>query len=128
MHRRGYSKEFPIPLFAKTTENAHRYLRRTKAQSKAAEDAKLVQNHRRVFFHLPYHPNDPKSSVIQRIWRDKVMYPPGKDALNQLKNHYDYKIPIDQLTIAYHRAPNLGNMFSVRKLHKRWGPNVSSFI
>jgi hypothetical protein len=56
------------------------------------------------------------------------MYPPGKEALNQLKNHDDYKIPIDQLTIAYHQAPNLGNMFSVRKLHKRWGPNVSSIL
>jgi hypothetical protein len=54
--RRGYPKDFLISLFAKATENAHRYLRCTMAQSKAAEDAKLIQNHRRVFFYLPYHP------------------------------------------------------------------------
>ena len=126
--RRGYTKTFLIPLFAKATENAKRHFRRTPAEFKSAEDAKLVRNHRRVFFHLPYHPNDTKSSVIQRHWRDNVMFPKGKTAFNQVRNHEDEKIPIDQLTIAYHRAPNLGNMFSVRKLHKRRGPSVSSFL
>jgi hypothetical protein len=52
----------------------------------------------------------------------------GKHHLNQIKNHEQQRIPIDQLTIAYSRATNFGNMFSVRKFQKKRGRNVSSFI
>ena len=30
---------------------------------------------RRVFLHLPYHPRDPSSKEVQRLWRDFVSYP-----------------------------------------------------
>jgi hypothetical protein len=56
------------------------------------------------------------------------MQPAGQCPLNQLANYNKSKIPIDQLTIAYSRPPNFGNVFSVRKFHKRWGPEVLSFI
>ena len=126
--RRGYSKEYLIPLFTKATENAKKHLRRTAAQLRAMEDTKLLEGYRRVFFHLQYHPNDPDSRIIQQTWRDTILQPAGKDHINQVKNMEDQRIPIDQLTIAYSRPPNFGNMFSVRKFHKKRGPNVSSFI
>ncbi len=37
-------------------------------------------------------------------------------------------IPVEQLTVAWHRPPNLGNLLSYRKLHNRTGLKVSSFI
>jgi hypothetical protein len=115
-------------LFAKANDNAQQHLRRTPEEFKAIQDKKLVQGSRRIFFHLQYHPNDPNSKVIQRVWREQVMEPAGQRPLNQLTNYDNNKIPIDQLTIAYSRPPNLGNMFSTRKFHKRRGPKVSSFI
>lgn len=126
--RRGYSKDYLLPLFAKANENAQQHLRRTPEEFKAIQDKKLVQGSRRIFFHLQYHPNDPNSKVIQRVWREQVMQPAGQRPLNQLTNYDNNKIPIDQLTIAYSRPPNFGNMFSTRKFHKRRGPKVSSFI
>ena len=126
--RRGYSKDFLIPLFKKAVENAHKHIRRSPQEFKAMQDRKLVQGYRRVFFHLQYHPNDPSSKIIQRVWRKQVMFPNGKRPLNELVNVEDQRIPIDQLTIAYSRAPNFGNLFSVRKFHMKRGPNVSSLI
>ena len=126
--RRGYSKDYLIPLFTKATENAKKHLRRTAAHLKAMEDAKLLKGYRRVFFHLQYHPNDPDSRIIQQTWKETILQPAGKDHINQVKNLEDQRIPIDQLTIAYSRPPNFGNMFSVRKFNKKRGPNVSSFI
>lgn len=126
--RRGYTKDYLIPLFEKANENAKQHLRRTKSQLKALEDKKLLEGYRRVFFHLQYHPNDPNSRAIQKTWRETVLQPAGQRHLNQFKNLEDQRIPIDQLTIAYSRPPNLGNMFSIRKFHKRRGPKVSSFI
>jgi hypothetical protein len=43
-------------------------------------------------------------------------------------NHRDEHIPIDRLAIAYHRAQNFGNLFSVLKIQKTPGPDVSSFL
>ena len=126
--RRGYSAETLIPLFCKANENALQHLRRTPEQLKQIEDRKLVQGYRRVFFHLQYHPNDPNSRVIQKVWKETILQPPGEIHINQIKNHEGERIPIDQLTIAYSRPPNFGNMFSVRKFNKKRGPNVSSFL
>jgi hypothetical protein len=126
--RRGYSKDQLTPLFTKAIENACQHFRRTPAELTALQDQKLVQGYRRVFFHLQYHPNDPDSKAIQRVWKEQVMEPSDKPRLNQVYNLQNHRIPIDQLTIAYSRPPNFGNMFSVRKFHKKRGPNVSSFI
>ena len=116
--RRGYEKEFLIPLFSKANDNAKQHLTRSRDEIKAREDKKLVEGYRRVFLHLKYHPNDPDSRTIQKIFRNTILHPPGKEHINQVRNHEDEKIPIDQLTIAYSRHHNLGNLFSVRKFHK----------
>ncbi len=45
-----------------------------------------------------------------------------------LTNQQGYDVPIERLTIAWHRPPNLGNLLSYRKLENRTGLNLSSFI
>ncbi len=124
----NYPPEVLIPLFEKAVENAKTYLRRTPAEHAWRKQLTADSSKRRVFLHLPYHPNDPTSKEIQRLWRHHVMTPPGDTPLNELVNFRGSKLPVDRLTIAYSRAPNLGNLFSVRKIHKHKGLPVSSFI
>jgi hypothetical protein len=77
---------------------------------------------------LPYHPDNPASYELQRLWRTLVFHPPGEAPLNSLTNREGEPTPIDQMVIAYSRAPNLGNMLSYRKICKRLGPKVSSYL
>jgi hypothetical protein len=46
----------------------------------------------------------------------------------RLTNEQGYSIPIKQLTIAWHRSPNLSNLLSYRKSHNSTGLKVWSFI
>jgi hypothetical protein len=71
-----------------------------------------------VFFHLQYHPSNPSASVIQQLWRTHVFTPPGATPLYLLKNREGHPVNIKKLTIAYSRAPNLGNLLSCRRLQR----------
>ena len=70
-----------------------------------------------VFFHLKYHPSNPPAGEIQKIWRNLVLTPPNATPLYNIRNRDGYPVNIKKLTIAYSRAPNLGNLLSCRKLH-----------
>ena len=72
--------------------------------------------HDQIFFHLPFHPSNPNSAAIQKIWRENIASPLEKPELKDLKNHWGHKIAISKLTVAYSRGPNLGNLLSCRKL------------
>ena len=124
----NYSSQALLPLFNKAIDNAKTYIA-TNDTTRALRKRKLeLAAKRRVFLHLPFHPNDPSSQEVQRLWRDFVSHPPGEAPLSTVPNDQGYPIPIDKLTIAYHRAPNFGNLFSVRKIQKQPGPRVSSFL
>ncbi len=69
-----------------------------------------------VFFHLKYHPANPPASMIQRMWRSHVLTPHRATPLYHLRNKDGCRVNIRKLTIAYNRAPNLGNLLSCRKL------------
>ena len=69
-----------------------------------------------VFFHLKYHPANPPASTIQRMWRRHVLTPHRATPLYHLRNKDGCRVNIRKLTIAYSRAPNLGNLLSCRKL------------
>jgi hypothetical protein len=79
-------------------------------------------------FHMTYHPQDMKSYEIQQIFQNTVLAPPYRTPLPELCNHRQHPIGIDQLLIAYHRTPNLGNLLSPRVLKASDGPLVSSFL
>ena len=81
----------------------------------------------RVYLNLPYDPDNPSSKVIHSLWRSHVSSPSGELPLNNMTNNVGVEIEVDQLTIAYHRKPNLGNLLSYRKIAKRAGSKVSSF-
>lgn len=125
--RRGYTPSRLIPLFVKARANAKSYLARSERGHALVREERKHAAKRRVFFHLKYHPQDPSSQEIQRLWRQHVANPPGRFPLATLENYQGAPVPIDQLTIAYSRHPNLRNIMSVRKLHNR-GREVSSFL
>jgi len=125
---RGHQQSTILPLFEKAISNAIKYLSQNEAYRQQQKAIRAKSSKRRVFFHLPYHPNNPPSSKIQKLWRDIVFEPRGKTPLNLLTNLGGHPIPIDQLTICYSRAPNLGNLLSYRKIGSRKGSKVSSFI
>ena len=113
-------------MFKKAFTNATKYLASTATEHKAAHFAQTEAAERQVYLHLLYHPENPPASAIQRLWREFIALPAGAKPLNKLENLDGEEIPIDQLIIANHRAPNLGNLFSYRKICQRSGPKVSS--
>lgn len=121
---RGHSLCDLLPLFLTAEQKAkHRIATRgrhiqmqTNPQTNPQNEG---QNKNDIFLHLNYHPNNPSASEIQVAWRTHVLSPPGKQSLSNLTNRDGYRIPIKKLTIAYSRAPNLGNLLSCRKLNVR---------
>jgi hypothetical protein len=97
-------------------------------QRAARKKAKIGKSDKHKFLHIPYHPQNPSSGLIQRLWRDLIYSPPGKKTLNQLKNHFRHRVPVKRLIVAYRCNLNLANLNSYRKLSSRTGLKVSSFI
>jgi hypothetical protein len=75
-----------------------------------------------LFLHVPFHPSDPRSSLIQQQFRSRMLVP-GNRPLSSICNNERKPFKLDRLTIAYSRPRNLGNYFSPRKLH---GPGVEA--
>jgi hypothetical protein len=124
----GYATNKLKALFEKGINNAIYYLSQTQEQWDANKKAKVGKSDKRIFLHIPYHPQNPSSGFIQNIWRNLVLSPPGKKNLNQLTNWEGHHAPIKRLIVAYHRIPNLANLNSYRKLSLRTELKPSTFI
>ena len=125
--QRGHKSDVLKPLFLKAIVNARKFLATSEAQRAANKAAKHEEATRRLYLHLEFHPQNPTSSTIQQLFNDTVLNPPGKQPFNKVDAGFGHKVPVDAMTIAYHRAPNLGDMFSYRNISKRNGPPVSSY-
>jgi len=122
LQNRGYTFDKVKPIFLKAIRN----VLSSKSERKTLDNH--LKMHRSLLFHLPYHPNNPKSSTIQQIWSRTICTPPiPAKPLWKHRNYRFKKIEIDTLIIAYNRPPNLGNILSNRNL-KDTGPPASSFL
>jgi len=122
LQRRGYAFDQLKPIFLKAINNA------LTSKSELQPLNKALKMHRSLLFHIPYHPDNPKSSTIQRIWTNTICQPPiPAKPLWKHRNYRFKKIEIDKLIIAYNRPPNMGNILSNRNL-KDTGPPASSFM
>ena len=121
--------EFLLPLFTKANNNAKAYLARSEVEHTAYKKAKTIEAKHRVFLHLPFHPSDSSSSMVEDLWQIHVIMLPigNKRLFKWLINDRHAHSTIDCPTIAYRQAPNLGNVFSLRNFQKQLGPPVSSF-
>ena len=125
---RGYQSDDITPIFANAIDNATRYLARSNSYRRQLKAKEQDASRRCVFYHMLYHPGHPTSSQVQQLWREKVFCPSGQRQLNNIPNGTGHQIPIDRLIVAHHRAPNLGNLLSYRKICNRMGPKVSSYL
>ena len=106
---RGYKPTQILPLFQKAAETVHK--------------KRLVTNEldrKSVFFHLPYHPDNPNSRDIRQLWTTHLLKPKYKQTLQHLAG-------VERLIVAYRRPQNLGNLLSARILQTHNGPSVSSY-
>ena len=126
--RRGYTHYELMPLFEKAVEKADAFLKKTDEERAMEKRQKREENEKRVFFHLKYHPDDPRSSVIQKVFRECILQPSGELPFHELRNDVGQKIPVERLTICYSTHPNIGSILSYRKICKRKGLKVSSFL
>lgn len=125
---RGHQHATLLPLFEKAITNAKIYLSKSEADKLTAKSLKTEAARRTLYLHVPFMPDNPEAAFIQRSWRDCVAEPPGELPLNMMENLDGEKIDVERMIIAYHRSQNLGNLFSYRKIAKRNGPKVSSFL
>ena len=130
----GHNETTLNNLFNLAIENAEKYMAMTVLQRKQLRDEKREASKRRVYLKIPFHPSDPPRRLLQKMWRNLVSNPPRALPLNEL-NTYNLsgdgeraKVRIDQLIIAYRRAPNMGNLLSYRNIAKRTGLAVSSYL
>ena len=117
----GYQMVQLTPLFQQAMDNDKAYLQCTALDHLRVKSKKGEGQHRRVFLHLPYHPTNPSSKMIQKHWHERVASPKGHPPFHRLTNDQGYDIPIKCLTIAWHRPPSLGNLLSYRKLSNARG-------
>lgn len=118
---RGYPSSSILPLFHKAEENARRHIQRHSDGATSPLPPTTRHNPHQIFFHIPYHPANPPSRVIQHLWHQHVATPLDKPPLHTLTNAEGYRIPISKLTVAYSRPSNIGNLLSCRKLKVNTG-------
>jgi hypothetical protein len=111
-----------LPLFQEAMVRAKNY------EGVTTQTAANCNSLRRsLFFHLPFHPQNPSSQAIQAAWHSAVANPEHGRPLSEVKNYKGTRIGVDRLIIAYNRPPNLGNLLSYRKLKDTSGPPVSLY-
>ena len=83
---------------------------------------------KRCFLHLPFHPNDPGSSTVQRLFRKPLLSPRGEPTLPDLENLFGAQLRTNRLIVAYHRPNNLWNLFFPQIFRAPINQPVSTFI
>jgi hypothetical protein len=114
---RGYSSETLRTLFVAALDHLDR----------PAFDEKWYEHEKRCFFHLPYHPDDPSSKDIQRLFRQHLLEPNAEPRLPDLRNFMNCSIETNRMIIAYHRPNNLRNLFFPRTFQQLDNRPVSTF-
>jgi hypothetical protein len=83
---------------------------------------------KRCFLHLSFHPNDPRSSTVQRLFREHMLSPRGEPHLSDLENPFGAQIRTNRMIVAYHRPHNLKNLLFPRIFRAPPDRPVSSFM
>lgn len=117
---RGYSPNAIHHLFIKAAGLARE--RRAVSATGTERDNTKNDGSKAVFLHLPFHPCDPCSRAIQRVWHDVVAELAGALPLHCCKKHNSAEIDIRRMIIAYSRPLNLGNLLSYRELSDSLAP------
>ena len=118
LRRRGYPLDVLRPFFLAA-------IRRYSARSAAPSAPSTLRD--KMLLHVQFHPKNPPSFELQRLWKLHISEPPYGMPLRDIRNWAGDRLGIDRLIVAYSRPLNLGNLLSYRNLKNTQGPPVSSF-
>jgi hypothetical protein len=127
LRRRGHEDDSLQPLFRRAEENAATYMNRSDEDKERLCKLKKIASNKQIYFHLQYHPEDPPSRDIQKIWKEHVSHPADDAPLHHCYNLDKQRVGFSKLVVAYSRPLNLKNRFSVRDIHSRGRP-VSEYL
>ena len=113
---RGYDRKTLRSMIETTTEN-----RMSKIQA-----PKPHQPSERIFFHIPYHADNPPARAIQQTWQDCIVMPKNDLPFHCILGRNGSFLQPPTLTVAYSRMPTLGNILTYRNFERTPGPTVSS--
>ena len=118
---RGYTLPYLLPIFLSAEQKAlsHRSTYLQQQTNPLPNHPRQLTHNDAAFLHLPFHPANPPSTTIQHLWRSTILAPPTKPPFSTLRNREGHLLDVKRLTIAYSRAPNLGNILSCRILRAR---------
>jgi hypothetical protein len=121
---RGYAASMITDIITKS----YNKINSLQSQNLPNAQADVKDMNTTCFFHLPYHPKDPKSNLLQTLFREEMIAPKGAIIdLPRLRNHKGHLIGINRMIVAYHRTPNIGNLLSPRIMKAKDSPPVSSY-
>jgi hypothetical protein len=124
LRARGYDRNFLIQAISKAYTRVA-----TKLKESSPTDTQQESERRTVcFFHRQYHPKNPPTKEIQRIFQKEMLQRPNRPYLQDLPNSGGHKLGINKLLVCHSRPPNLGNLLSPRILKLEHGPAVSSYM
>jgi len=123
---RGHQPANLLPLFDRAISNAELYI--ANYSTKSSKSKPTVSGKREsIYFHIPYHQQDPRARHWQELWQKHMVQPIGKSPITSIPCE-TANFPTDKMTVCYSRHLNLGNLLSYRKLDKFKGRKVSSFL
>ena len=124
---RGHPPASLLPLFDRAVTNAETYIANSSTVVKKTSTPVQQQKRDTIYFHIPYHPQDPRAKHWQELWQQHMIQPMNKPHISRIKCG-KATFPIEKMTVCYSRHHNLGNLLSYRKLDRFKGRTVSSFL
>ena len=121
---RGYDTNKLSSLLQSAEANSEEYARRFFSGKDSTSKSKTNHN---VYFHITFHLSHPNKE-IKEAWCSIVATPPEKAPLNNFQTEAGFRIPVDRFVMCLHKPHYLGSLLSYRKLNKRQGPKVFSYI
>jgi hypothetical protein len=113
-------------LFSIDTDNVLTFL--SIGDKYCLQQKRAANSEDNIFLHLKVRSCSPQSPAIQKLWREMVMQPQGKDHLLLLWNFNKGNIKATKLIVAYKCHSKVDNLLSYQKICKRLGLKVSSFF
>lgn len=124
---RGHPPMSLLPLFDRAVSNAESYIANNSTGVKKTSTPVQQQKRDTIYFHIPYHPQDPRAKQWQELWQQHMVQPMNEPHISRIKCG-NATFPIEKMTVCYSRHNNLGNFLSYRKLDRFKGRTVSSFL
>jgi len=131
---RGYTRSHLLPLFEKYIT---KYTTAPNPAPATAPGPPTIapepDANNTVFLHIPFHPLDPPSTEIQKLFRkhllkERGINPYGPTPLYKIWNDKGKELGIRRMIVAYHRPKNIGNFLAPRRIDRLPGPSASALL